>query len=173
MYPRREQLPTHSKHRRIRRDRGVNLLASATVVADKLGDDVLSFWLYVTRGVDLAAKQINYLRLATGHRRRGPHRFSRYHSRRSCHRLIEPEQTISSQAIADGSADVSGRRAHFLLGGLINRLSHVRRAVDDNKLAAVALARLIVIFAGHLVLVQRGADSHELPDVCRSSASRH
>jgi hypothetical protein len=150
-------LPTQSKHRRIRRDGGVNLLASARVVADKLGDDVFLFWLYVTRRVDLAAKQINYLRLASGHCRRGPRRFSRGHSRRSCHRLIEPEQTISSQAIADGSADVSGRRAHFLLRGLINRLSHVRRAVDDNKLAAVALARLILIFAGHLVLVSKGS----------------
>jgi hypothetical protein len=66
-----------------------------------------------------AADASNYLRLASGHRRRGLRRFSRYHSRRSCHRLIEPEQTINSQAIADGSADVSGRRAHFLLRGLI------------------------------------------------------
>ena len=42
----------------------VNLSASAGVIADKLGDDALSFWLYVTRRVDLAAKQINDLRLA-------------------------------------------------------------------------------------------------------------
>jgi len=46
-------LPTHGEHRRIRRDGGINLLASATVIA-------------------------------------------------------EPEQTVSSQAIADGLADVSG-----------------------------------------------------------------
>src|SRR5262249_59736971 len=75
----REELPTHGKYRRIRRDGSINLLASATVIADKLGDDVLLFWLYVTRGLDLAAKQVNYLRLTSGHRRRGPRCFSRYH----------------------------------------------------------------------------------------------
>jgi hypothetical protein len=149
-------------------------LASAGVIADKLGDDVLSFWLYVARRVDLAAKQINYLRLASGHCRRGPRRFSRCHSRRSWHRLIEPEQTISSQAIADGSADVSGRRAHFLLRSLINRLSHLGWAMDDNKLAAVALARLILMFAEHVLPASKGdRTAMRLPDECRSSASRH
>src|SRR5262249_35827008 len=37
--PSREELPTHGKHRRIRRDGGINLLASATVIANKLGAD--------------------------------------------------------------------------------------------------------------------------------------
>jgi hypothetical protein len=60
--------------------------------------------------------------------------------RRSCHRLVEPEQTISSQA-------------------------HVRRAVDDNKLAAVALARLILMFAEHVLPASKGdRTAMRLPD---------